>query len=107
MRLVDWEYAGMNDPMWDLADLSVEADLNALRDRAMLRAYFEGPAPRESRRRFETYKPVCDLLWSLWGFLQTVNGNANSGPDEDFFAYAVGRHERCKARLSEFARPPG
>ena len=23
--LLDWEYSGMNNPMWDLADLSVEA----------------------------------------------------------------------------------
>ena len=24
MWIVDWEYSGMNDPMWDLGDLSVE-----------------------------------------------------------------------------------
>lgn len=52
-------------------------------------------------RRFETHKPVCDVLWSLWGFFQTTNGNKNPAPGEDFFAYAAGRHERCKIRLSE------
>lgn len=105
MRLIDWEYSGMNDAMWDLSDLSVEAGFDASKDRAMLEAYFEGPAPRESLTRFEMYKPVCDLLWSLWGFLQTINGNANEAPGEDFFAYAVGRHECCKARLSDPAPP--
>ena len=25
MWIVDWEYSGMNDPMWDLGDLVVEA----------------------------------------------------------------------------------
>ena len=25
--VIDWEYSGMNDPVWDLADLSVEAGL--------------------------------------------------------------------------------
>ncbi|MEZ5716403.1 MAG: hypothetical protein R3D85_15330 [Paracoccaceae bacterium] len=25
MWIVDWEYSGMNDPLWDLGDLSVEA----------------------------------------------------------------------------------
>lgn len=100
MRLIDWEYSGMNDPMWDLADLSVEADLDASKDREMLEVYFGGPAPRNPRRRFETYKPLSDLLWSLWGFLQTINGNANEAPGEDFLAYAADRHERCKARLS-------
>ncbi len=28
--LVDWEYAGMNDPLWDLADISIEAGYTPL-----------------------------------------------------------------------------
>ena len=31
MWIVDWEYSGMNDPMWDLGDLSVEAKLRRRR----------------------------------------------------------------------------
>jgi thiamine kinase-like enzyme len=27
--IVDWEYSGMNDPMWDLGDLSVEGGFDA------------------------------------------------------------------------------
>ena len=46
MFLVDWEYAGMNDPMWDLGDLSVEAGFSPEQDEALLRAYFEGRAAR-------------------------------------------------------------
>ena len=103
MRLIDWEYSGMGDPMWDLADLSVEADFDAPKDETLLDAYFGGPPPRNSRRRFEAHKPTCDLLWSLWGFLQTVNGNANGAPDGDFFAYATDRYERCKLRLPDSA----
>lgn len=95
MYLVDWEFSGMNDPMWDLADLSVEADFTRKRDERMLGAYFDGPPPRGHRLRFELHKPVSDLLWSLWGFAQ----NAREDPPEDFFAYALGRYERCKAHL--------
>jgi thiamine kinase-like enzyme len=100
MYLIDWEYSGMNDPMWDLADLSVEANFDAPKDRTLLEAYFGGQPPGDARRRFGMHKPMCDLFWSLWGFLQTVNGNANIGPGEDFLAYANDRHEKCKARLS-------
>ena len=28
MWIVDWEYSGMNDPLWDIGDLSVEANMN-------------------------------------------------------------------------------
>jgi thiamine kinase-like enzyme len=37
MYLIDYEYGGNNDPMWDLADLSVEGSFSAEQDLAMLR----------------------------------------------------------------------
>src|SRR3546814_6973911 len=33
MWIVDWEYSGMNDPLWDLGDVSVEAGFDAAQDR--------------------------------------------------------------------------
>ncbi|MGH3089323.1 MAG: choline kinase family protein [Rubrobacteraceae bacterium] len=97
MRLVDWEYSGMNDPMWDLADLSVEAGLSPSREWAMLEAYFEGPPPEDASLRLAVYKVMSDLLWSLWALLQNANGNQA----EDFFAYALVRYERCKRAMED------
>lgn len=36
--LLDWEYSGMNDPFWDLGDVSVEAGLDEALDLEMLEA---------------------------------------------------------------------
>jgi len=95
MWAVDWEYSGMNDPLWDLGDLSVEAGFDAGQDREMLAAYFDGaPGPAETGRMV-VYKALCDLLWTLWGLIQHADGN----PVEDFWAYAVNRFERCKALM--------
>ena len=48
MFIIDYEYAGNNDPMWDLGDLSVEGGFGAEQDAALLRAYFGGdPPPRQ------------------------------------------------------------
>lgn len=102
MWLVDWEYSGMNDPMWDLGDLSVEAKFDENQDEEMIRAYFGGePRPAE-RGRIIIYKAMCDLLWTLWGLIQLANAN----PADDFRAYADGRFGRCKALMetSDFAR---
>jgi thiamine kinase-like enzyme len=96
MYVIDYEYAGNNDPMWDLGDLSVEAGFDAAQDEALLRAYFEGDAPSSQRGRVVAYKALCDLLWTLWGVIQHVNQN----PVDDFWAYAVGRFERCKALMA-------
>ncbi len=101
MWIVDWEYSGMNDPMWDLGDLSVEAEFNAAQDEEMIAAYFGGePSPPE-RGRIVIYKAMCDLLWTLWGLIQFANKN----PVDDFWTYAVKRFERCKTLMAtaEFA----
>ena len=92
MWIVDWEYSGMNDPLWDLGDLSVEAGMNQSQEDEMLKAYF-GKEPNESQRgRVIIYKAMCDLLWTLWGLIQ----HADKNPAEDFWAYAIDRFERCK-----------
>lgn len=96
MVVIDYEYGGNNDPMWDLGDLSVEGLFSAEQDAALLHAYFDGPAPASDVGRMVAYKAMCDLLWTLWGVLQHATGN----PAEDFWAYAVGRFDRCQALMS-------
>jgi thiamine kinase-like enzyme len=96
MMVIDYEYSGNNDPMWDLGDLSVEGLFNEEQDAALLRAYFDGDAPASDVGRMVAYKAMCDLLWTLWGVLQHINNN----PAEDFWAYAVGRFERCQELMS-------
>jgi thiamine kinase-like enzyme len=102
MWIVDWEYCGMNDPMWDLGDLSVEGNFSHEQDLEMLYAYFNTEPPQPDYARMVIYKAMCDLLWTLWGLIQ----HANQNPVDDFWAYAVNRFERCKRLMSssEFAR---
>jgi thiamine kinase-like enzyme len=101
MWVVDWEYSGMNDPMWDLGDLSVEGAFDEAQDMEMLRAYFGGAPTAADHGRMMIYKAMCDLLWTLWGLIQ----HANNNPADDFAAYALNRFNRCKALMAkkEFA----
>jgi len=95
LHLIDWEFSGMNDPLWDLGDLSVEAGFGPEQDRTMMEAYCGGCASPALYSRLELYKAMSDLLWSLWSLIQYANGN----PSDDFFSYALGRLERCKVRI--------
>ncbi len=95
MWIVDWEYSGMNDPMWDLGDLSVEGGFDDTQDLEMLRAYFGRDPHAAEIGRVVIYKAMCDLLWTLWGLIQHADGN----PAEDFWTYSVERFERCKALM--------
>ncbi len=96
MWIIDWEYSGMNDPLWDLGDLSVEAGFSEAQDLQMMTAYCCGKPDSATMGRMIIYKAICDLLWTLWGLIQHAEGN----PAEDFMAYAVARFERCKLLMT-------
>jgi thiamine kinase-like enzyme len=92
MYLIDFEYAGNTDPMWDLGDLSVEGEFTAEQDQELLTAYF-GHSPNSfDVGRMVMYKALCDLLWTLWGVVQ----HANNNPADDFWSYSVKRLSRCR-----------
>merc|ERR1719433_245956 len=99
MWIVDFEYGGMNDPLWDIGDLCVEAGLDSTHEAMLLEAYFGAdtpPSPAE-HGRVVLYKAMCDLLWTLWGLVQHKNGN----PAEDFWAYSLDRFGRCCKLMAE------
>lgn len=97
MWIVDWEYAGLNDPMWDIGDLSVEGGFDEEMDRRLLDAYLDGASDPSAAARMSIYKAMCDLLWTLWGLIQ----HANKNPADDFWSYSVARFERCRALMSK------
>ncbi len=83
LYLLDWEYAAMAEPMWDLAAVSIEAELNAALERDLLDAYFASAAT-EQVGRFALYKASLNLLAAAWAVVQIVDGN----PSADFAAFA-------------------
>lgn len=98
MYLIDWEYAGNNDPMWDLGDLSVEAGFDETQDQVLFDAYFStGQGRPFDRGRMVLYKAMCDLLWTLWGVLQHENKN----PAANFWEYATMRFNRCRKLMNQ------
>ena len=86
LYLLDWEYAAMAEPMWDLAAVSIEAELDAALDRILLDEYFGSAAPHHAGR-FALYKASLNLIAAAWAVVQIVDGN----PGADFAAFA---HQR-------------
>jgi thiamine kinase-like enzyme len=89
LYLLDWEYAAMCEPMWDLAAVSIEAELDAATDRFLLDAYF-GAAAAQRTGRFVLYKSLLNLMAAAWAVVQLADGNSST----DFAAFA-------RARLSQ------
>ncbi|HVI45580.1 MAG TPA: choline kinase family protein [Chitinophaga sp.] len=92
--LIDWEYAGMNSPLWDLAAFSLELNLSVSQEQYMLQCYY-GPAaiPAYTCRVMQSYKILQDMLWYLWSMIK-VHFHT------DYFAYGVMRYNRGLSMLS-------
>lgn len=95
MYLIDWEYAGMNDPYWDLADISIEAAYDKEMDDKLLKRYHDGEPTKNQRLRFEANKIYLDFLWTLWGKTRVP---FDGEPLEE---YARNRYERLKKNMHD------
>jgi thiamine kinase-like enzyme len=90
--LLDWEYAAMCEPMWDLAAVSIEAGLDEATDRHLLDVYF-GAEGSPQTGRFVLYKALLNLLAAAWAIVQLVDANASA----DFTAFARRRLSQHRA----------
>lgn len=66
IRLIDWEYAGMQDPHVDLAMFSVYSYYDRDEIDKLINLYFENKCSKETRIKIYCYVAVCGLLWSNW-----------------------------------------
>lgn len=66
ISLIDWEYAGMQDPHVDLAMFSIYSYYDKLQVDHLLSIYFDGKCPDVIRVKVYAYMAVCGFLWSNW-----------------------------------------
>ncbi|MBT6274543.1 MAG: phosphotransferase, partial [Chromatiales bacterium] len=81
--LVDWEYSANTNPMWDLACLSLEANLSRSLRTHLLESY--QPIDTETiQSDFENYVRWVGLINLAWSAAQIGQGNDNTDFLEDF-----------------------
>ena len=95
VRIVDWEYAGMGDPYFDLGNFSINHELDADADAALLAAYAGAVAPA-ALARLTLMRVVSDFREAMWGVLQ----QGISTLDFDFRQYAAEHFDRVLAVAS-------
>ena len=66
LYLIDWEYAGMQDPHVDIAMFCIYALYDRKRIDQTIDFYFGEKADRNVRTKIYCYIAVCGLLWSNW-----------------------------------------
>jgi thiamine kinase-like enzyme len=90
--LVDWEYAGMGDPFFDLGNFAVNHELTEEGENALLAAYGSDEGDALVLMRF-----MSDFREAMWGIVQL----AISELDFDFAAYAEEHFERLARTAAE------
>ncbi|WP_029201396.1 choline kinase family protein [Oribacterium sp. NK2B42] len=98
LYLIDWEYSGMNEYMWDLSCLSIEADYAAEDDERLLCAYYGRPSTVKEKKYLIAAKLYVDYLWTLWGLTRVPFDG------QYMQEYADMRYERLKRNIEKYGR---
>ena len=86
----------MNEAMWDLSCLSIEAEYTKENDKDLLKAYYGREATVEEQKRFVAAKLYVDFLWTLWGLTRVPF-------DGDFMQdYADNRYNSLKKNMEAY-----
>jgi thiamine kinase-like enzyme len=90
--IVDWEYAGMGDPFFDLGNFAVNHELDEDGEQGLLRAYGSDDAAALTLMRF-----MSDFREAMWGVVQ----QAISELDFDFAGYTARHFDRLQQTAAE------
>ena len=66
VRLIDWEYSGMQDPHVDIAMFCIYSMYDREQVDRLIDIYFENACDTETRIKIYCYVAICGFLWSNW-----------------------------------------
>jgi thiamine kinase-like enzyme len=98
IRIVDWEYAGMGDRFFDLANFSINHEFGDHENEALLAAYF-GETEPSHLASLTLMRVMSDFREAMWGVVQ----QGISELDFDFAAYADEHFERLERTAAQRA----
>ena len=97
VRLLDWEYAGMNHRCFDLGNLLANNGVDAAATERLLAAYFTQGVTDRDRAIVALMQWVSDLREAVWGLTQ----RDLSELDFDYAAYADKHFDRVRVRAAD------
>ncbi|MBO4899345.1 MAG: phosphotransferase [Lachnospiraceae bacterium] len=89
LQLIDWEYAGVQDPHVDIAMFCIYSLYDRSETDRLIDIYFEGDCAPETRIKIYCYMSVCGLLWSNWCEYKRILG-------VEFGEYSIAQYNYAK-----------
>jgi len=93
--VLDWEYSGMNDPLFDLGALSAEVHLTADEEGLLLRSYFGGSVTAGAAHRLSMYRILWNQWVTTWSMVQIANWNVN----DNFWQFGMAHFEEFRSAV--------
>ena len=96
--LIDWDYAGLNSPLFDLANLASNNGFSEAEEDRLLEAYYEATVSDELRRQFNAMKCASLLREAMWSMVSEIHLTI----DVDYVAYTAEYLARFEAAYADF-----
>jgi thiamine kinase-like enzyme len=105
IRLIDWEYSGMQDPHVDIAMFCIYSMYGKQQIDKTIRAYFTKGCSEEIYTKIYCYIAVCGLLWSNWCEYKRILGVTFGEYSQCQYNYAKKYFKYVQKRIAEGKGP--
>lgn len=101
LKLIDWEYAGMCDPVIDLSMFALYGNFESNQIEKIMDYYFDkGPTDEERLRTF-IYIALGGFLWAMWAQYKQSLGVKFGEYTLTMYRYAKDYHKKCIDLMGE------
>ncbi len=101
--LIDWEYAGMSTPYYDISDMFQEILVPVEIEETILRIYWEDRNMDEHIQKTDMLKPFPDIYWFLWSLIQLNVSNI----EFDYYNYGRIKYENAQKNIAKLRSKHG
>lgn len=99
LQLMDWEYAGMQDPDVDIAVFGIYSMYDREKIDRLIDIYYEGKCDENTRTKIYCYIAACGLLWSNWCEYKSLLGVEFGEYSSRQYQYAKEYYEVVQERI--------
>ena len=98
--LIDWDYAGFNSPLFDLANLASNNEFLEILEQELLEMYFEQTISADLWKRYFAMKCASLLREAMWSMVSEIHSTLNF----DYVKYTTDNLERFEKAFAQFEK---
>ncbi len=96
--LIDWDYAGFNSPLFDLANLASNNEFSRNQESWLLQQYFDTSPDSDTWKRYGAMKCASLLRETMWSMVSEIHSDL----DFDFASYTAENLDRFERIYSNY-----